>query len=95
MTWATDRTGSESDAGILAFTRTDGGKSVLVVTNVDNTQTSQTDFAGTQMKVPFPVGTRLVEVLGDPLDTTKRRPIWCQRRERSRCGCRRGRPKRA
>ena len=23
------------------------------------------------MKVPFPAGTRLVEVLGDPLDTTK------------------------
>ena len=70
VTWATDRTGSESDAGILAFTRTYNGKTALVVTNVHNSQTSSTEFSGTQMKVPFSSGT-LVDVLGDPLDTTK------------------------
>lgn len=70
VTWATDRTGNEADAGILAFTRTDGDKSVLVVTNVHNGQTSQTEFSGIQMKVPFRSGTRLVEVLRDPLDGT-------------------------
>ncbi len=70
VTWATDRTGSESDAGILAFTRSYNGKTALIVTNVHNSQTSVTEFSGAQMKVPFSSG-KLVDVLADPLDTTK------------------------
>lgn len=75
VAWSTDHTGTESDAGILAFVRTytaqgSTSKSALVVTNVHNTQTSQTAFGTSQMSVPFPPNTRLVDVLADPYDTT-------------------------
>lgn len=68
--WATSHTGSESDAGILVFSRTEASKTALVLTNVHNSQTSQTAFGGNEMKVPFPSGTRLVDVLRDPLEAT-------------------------
>ena len=45
-------------------------KTALIVTNVHNSQTSVTEFSGAQMKVPFSSG-KLVDVLADPLDTTK------------------------
>lgn len=66
VTWSTDATGSESDAGILAFTRTANGKSALVVTNVHNNKTSETRSGTTVMSTPFSPGTELVEVLKDP-----------------------------
>jgi len=71
ITWATDRNNDESDAGILSFTRTYKGKIALVVTNVSDSKTSETGFGSAAMAVPFPVGTKLVEVLADPYDMTK------------------------
>ena len=70
VTWATDRTDKDSDAGILAFSRTYAGKTVLVVTNVHNDKASETGFGNAQMNVPFPPGTRLVDVMEDPYDAT-------------------------
>ncbi len=70
VTWSTSRTGTEQDAGVLSFTRTYKGKTVLVVTNVHNDKPSETAFGTAQMAVPFPPGTRLVSVLADPYDTT-------------------------
>jgi glycosidase len=70
VAWATSRTAAESDAGILAFSRTYGQKTVLVVTNVHNNQVSQTAFGTAAMLSPFPAGTRLTNVLADPYDTT-------------------------
>jgi glycosidase len=75
IAWSTDHTGLEGDAGVLAFTRSYedpsvGKKSALVVTNVHNDQASETAFGTSAMAVPFPVGTKLVDVLQDPYDTT-------------------------
>ena len=75
IAWSTDHTGNESDAGIFAFTRTyqepaGGLKTALVVTNVHNDQASTTDFMGSVMAVPYASGTKLVDVLADPYDTT-------------------------
>jgi glycosidase len=70
VTWATGRNGSEQDAGILAFSRTYAGKTVLVVTNVSNDKVSETAFGTAQMASPFPAGTRLSNLLADPYDTT-------------------------
>ncbi|PSM31369.1 alpha-amylase family glycosyl hydrolase [Haliangium sp. UPWRP_2] len=76
ITWSTDHTGQESDAGLLSFSRTydapgGGKKSVVVVTNVHNDQVSETAFGTSAMTVPFPIGTKLVDVLQDPYDTTQ------------------------
>jgi glycosidase len=70
VTWSTAHTSNESDSGILAFVRTYQGKIALIVTNVNDSQTSETAYDGGQMSVPFPSNTQLVEVLGDPYDTT-------------------------
>lgn len=71
VVWSTGRTATEQDAGILAFTRTYAGKTALVVTNVHNDKPSETAFGAQQMAVPFPPGTKLVNILADPYDTTK------------------------
>ncbi len=74
VTWSTDRTAGEEDAGILAFTRSHDNKSVLVVTNVsavdagNPAKSSQTSYKGSQMQTPFSAGTHLVDILQDPLD---------------------------
>ena len=64
--WSTPRMTGE-DAGIYAFERTDpaDGKTVLVVMNVNETQTSSTSYQGSAMKVSFPPGTGLVSVFPD------------------------------
>lgn len=70
VTWSTNNTGSENDAGILAFTRTAAdGKAVLVVTNVSPTKQSSTASGASKMVVPFDVGVKLVDVLGDAYNT--------------------------
>ena len=74
--WSTDHTGVEGDTGILAFARSyadakAGSKTAVVVTNVHNSQTSETAFGTAAMTVPFPSGTKLVDVLADPYDTTQ------------------------
>lgn len=72
VAWATDRNGSESDSGILAYTRSYNGKGALIVTNVSSDKTSQTSFGASQLLATplFPPNTRLVDVLEDPYDTT-------------------------
>jgi len=59
VTWATERTGNEEDAGILAFERTYQGETVLVVINTHGEQDSSTSFGGAGMNVSFPAGTSL------------------------------------
>lgn len=62
LRWVTDRTGSEEDAGILAFEREYDGDSVLVVINTSDTNTSHTGYQGAGMPVSFAAGTVLREV---------------------------------
>lgn len=75
VTWAGEHTAMESDSGVFAFTRSlaQGAavQTVLVVTNVHETHKSETGFGTNDMKVPFATGTRLVDVLADPYDTTQ------------------------
>lgn len=71
VAWATEHSGSESDAGILAFVRSHKGKAMVVVTNVHNDQVSETAFLAEEMTVPFPAYTKLVDVLADPYDGTQ------------------------
>ncbi len=73
VSWSTDHTGNESDAGIFAFLRSDAGKTVLVVANFHSQKVSVTAFDSTEMTVPFAANTKLVEVLADPADTTEDR----------------------
>ena len=64
--WATDRVAMEQDAGIFAFERTLGGKTVLVVVNTSDLKTSETSAssqAGGPMVTSFAAGTRLTEVI--------------------------------
>ncbi len=69
ITWATDHTGEESDAGIIAYERALGGQRVLVVINskacTDTKKSSQTSFQGTLMTTGFAPGTKLSNVLPD------------------------------
>ncbi len=68
--WATDRTGDEEDAHMLAFERTFEDERALVVVNTGD-GTSSTSFSGAAMPVGFAPGTRLVPVFplsgGEPL----------------------------
>jgi alpha-amylase len=65
--WATDRKNGESDEGIFAFERVDGGKRALVVHNFNEGHVSSTQapvsMGGARMKVGFAPGTQLVNVL--------------------------------
>jgi glycosidase len=66
--WSSDRVATEQDAGIFAFERSLGGKTVLVVINTSDGKTSETSAAlqgGGPMATTFPDGTRLAEVLSD------------------------------
>lgn len=68
VTWSSDRTGAESDAGIFAFERTggDAGQAyALVVLNTNASHESSTQFNGAGMQLAAPGGTSLVNVL-DP-----------------------------
>lgn len=67
VTWATDRTGDEEDAGIFAFERKEGDAGddyALVVFNSNAEHESAPTFQGSPMKTSLPEGTRLVDVLG-------------------------------
>ena len=71
VTWASDRTGSESDAGIFAFERSGGDAGdayALIVLNTKGDKESSTQFNAAGMKVSVPGGTALVNVL-DPNET--------------------------
>jgi hypothetical protein len=71
VTWASDRTGSESDAGIFAFERSGGDAGdayALVVLNTKGDKESSTQFNAAGMKVNVPGGTALANVL-DPNET--------------------------
>ncbi len=65
--WATENTGEEDDAGMLAWVRElpaeQGGAAVLVVVNVHPEKTSRTVADGAGMAVPFAPGETLVDVL--------------------------------
>jgi glycosidase len=64
--WSTDHVGAEQDAGMFAFERTDGGKTVLVVLNTRDDKMSETSTSatgGSQMMTSFPAGTQLTDVL--------------------------------
>jgi glycosidase len=66
--WASDRTATESDAGIFAFERSGGdagGAFALVVLNTHAAQESSTQFNGAGMALDLPAGTSLTNVL-DP-----------------------------
>jgi glycosidase len=71
--WSSTHTQMEQDAGMLAFERTLGGKTVLVVINTSDLKTSETSSSaqgGAPMMVSFPPGTKLAEVYsGDPAAT--------------------------
>ncbi len=62
LRWTTDRTGAEEDAGIVAFERSYDAERVLVVINTNDDHASHTSYAGSDMPVGFPRGTRLREV---------------------------------
>lgn len=71
LTWTTDRTGDEQDAGIVAFERTTpDGAYALVVINTQGrhaSETSATDLGGEPMQVGAPPGSTLIDVLtGEP-----------------------------
>lgn len=66
--WATERTGQEQDAGIIAFERSYNGETVLVVINTHPTKTSTTsatELGGGNMQVSFAAGTTLTNVWND------------------------------
>lgn len=66
--WATENTGAETDAGIIAYERTMGSDSVLVVINTNDNKSSTTsakDAGGSAMKVSFAPGTTLKNVWED------------------------------
>jgi len=68
IAWASDRTGSETDAGILAFERTGGDAGdayALVIINTNADHDSSPEFGGAPMIASVPGGTQLVNVL-DP-----------------------------
>ncbi len=68
LTWVTDRTAEEEDAGIVAFERRDGDAYALVVINSNRDHASVTAFEGAAMAVSAPAGTALRDLLsGDSL----------------------------
>ncbi|MBI5509292.1 MAG: hypothetical protein HY903_11120 [Deltaproteobacteria bacterium] len=61
--WASEHTGNETDAGVLAFERVAGGERLLVVINTHATKTSDTTYLGETLQVGFAPGTVLVDLL--------------------------------
>lgn len=57
--WASDRTGSEEDAHLVAFERASDAGRALVVLNTAGVGTAHTSFQGNDMIVGFPGGTKL------------------------------------
>jgi len=65
LRWTTDRTGTEEDAGMLAYERSTGAATVLVAINAHSEGASHTAWNGMGMPVSFAPGTVLVDRLGD------------------------------
>jgi glycosidase len=66
VTWSSDRTGEEEDAGIFAFERNGGNSAngyALVVFNTNHEHESRTAFEGTAMSVRAPAGLVLEDAL--------------------------------
>jgi len=63
LTWVTDRTADEADAGIVAFERRVDDNYALVVINSNRDHASSTAFEGAAMSVSAPAGTELRDVL--------------------------------
>jgi glycosidase len=73
VVWSSENSGTEKDAGILAFERTIetavGPETVLVVLNLSKsnaTWTSAKEWGGEHMKTSFAKGTKLVNMLDEP-----------------------------
>jgi glycosidase len=62
--WTTEHTGTELDAGLLAYERSTASDRALVVINVHDTQTSRTRDGEAVMTTGFAPGTVLTDVLG-------------------------------
>ncbi len=65
--WSTDHTGTEEDAGILAYERVTEGERVLVVINTSDTQASHSAWEGDDMVPGFAPGAELVDALQQQL----------------------------
>lgn len=63
LRWTSERTGDESDAGIVAFDRTSGSSYALVVINAQGNHPSRTSFEGAAMNVGAAPGSVLADVL--------------------------------
>lgn len=61
--WTTDHTGTEQDAGMLAYERRFEGEHAVVVINTSPTQASSTSFEGETMRVSAPAGTLFRDAL--------------------------------
>ena len=71
--WATDNTGSESDAGIFAYERTYQGQTALVVINAAQCsarKSSRTSYQGSALASSFSSGAGLRDVLGGKAEVT-------------------------
>ncbi len=68
--WSTEHTGSESDAGLMAFERSYQGETVLVLINVHDEQAARTRDGDTVLETGFGGGAALVDVLSDETFST-------------------------
>ncbi len=69
--WVTSHVATEEDAGMVAYERTDGAHTMLVVLNTSDTQqseTSQAKMGGSDMLTDFTPGQQLVDILAAPGD---------------------------
>ncbi len=73
MKYTTMHTGTEEDAGMVAYERSDGAHKLLVVLNTSDKQqseTSQAQMGGGDMLTSFQPGDKLVDILAAPNDAT-------------------------
>jgi glycosidase len=68
--YVTEHLGDEADAGMLAFERTDENYTALVVINAGDKHAARTSDGAQDMKTSFPMGTKLVDVLGGTATAT-------------------------
>ncbi len=61
--WATDHTGEEQDAGILAFERSYRGETALVIINTNSSRSSETAYDGNAMATSFESKTVLKDII--------------------------------
>ncbi len=63
--WATEHTGDESDAGLMAFERSYQGERVLVLINTHDDRPARTRFEDTVLETGFGAGAQVVDVLSE------------------------------